>query len=238
MITVIIPTYNEKNNISKIIKKIYDLKIKNLQILVVDDSSPDGTSEIVKKLQKKHKNLFLKINKEKKGLGKAYMVGMEHAITSLNSDILVEMDADLSHDPKILPKMLSYIPEYDFILGSRYINGGSIPKDWAIYRKFISYFGNLIFRITLSMKIKDWTTGYRVIKSKVYKKIRDELDNEMFYGYTFQAGFLYKSFKQGFKIKEYPLKFKDRKNGHSKIQSIDYIIKNLIFIFKTRFKLI
>jgi dolichol-phosphate mannosyltransferase len=234
MITVIIPTYNEKKNIGRVIKKVLDLKVNNLQILVVDDSSPDGTSTVVEKLMKKYTKLHIIINKEKKGLGKAYLVGMDYAVKKLNSDILVEMDADLSHNPNILPKMLSFIPKYDMVLGSRYIKGGSIPKDWAIYRKFISYFGNFIFRLCLSMKIKDWTTGYRVIKSEVYKKIKPEIDKEIFYGYTFQAGFLYKSLEHGFKIREYPLNFKDRVKGKSKIQSLKYIVKNIQFIIKTK----
>ena len=236
MITVIIPTYNEKNNIFKIINQVFDLKIKNLHVLVVDDSSPDGTGLEVLKLKKKYKKLHLKTNKEKKGLGKAYMVGMDYAVNKLKTNVLVEMDADLSHDPKILQNMLNLIPKYDLILGSRYIKGGSNPKDWAFHRKFVSTLGNLVFRFFFSWKVKDWTTGYRVIKSKVYNKIKDELDEDMFKGYTFQAGFLYKTIKYGFKVKEYPLKFKDRKEGSSKFKGLNYIKNNLLFILKTKFK--
>lgn len=236
MITVIIPTFNERKNISKIVKKIFNLKIKNLNILVVDDSSPDGTGLEVLKLKKKNKKIHLKTNKEKLGLGKAYMVGMEYAINKLKADILVEMDADLSHDPNILPKMLELIPKFDMILGSRYIQGGSIPSDWEFHRKFVSTIGNLIFRIFFSWKIKDWTTGYRVIKSEIYTKIKNELDEDMFKGYTFQVGFLYKAIKYGFKIKEYPLNFKDRKDGFSKFKGLNYIKNNLLFIIKTKLK--
>ena len=161
---------------------------------------------------------------------------MEYAVKKLKSNILVEMDADLSHDPKILPEMLKFIPEYDMVLGSRYIEEGSIPKDWVFYRKFVSSVGNLIFRIFFSWNIKDWTTGYRAIKTKVYNKIRNELDEEMFQGYTFQVGFLYKTIKYGFKVKEYPLKFKDRRKGSSKFKGLNYIKNNLLFILKTKLK--
>jgi dolichol-phosphate mannosyltransferase len=234
MITIIIPTYNEKKNIKKIINQITSLGIPSLNILVVDDNSPDNTSNIVKIMQKNNKNLHLLINKEKKGLGKAYIIGMNYSINKLKADILVEIDADLSHDPKILPEMLKFIPEYDLVLGSRYIKDGSIPKKWEFHRKFLSFFGNFIFRVFFSWKVKDWTTGYRVIKKEVYKKIKEYIDNKIFYDYTFQVVFLHQAMKRGFKIKEYPIEFKERKKGKSKFKGLNYIKNNILYIIKAK----
>lgn len=239
--TIIIPTYNEKDNIENLINhletKIFpkiDKKF-DMYILVVDDSSPDGTSDEVKKLQKKYKNLYLLINPNKSGLGGAYLKGMKQAVDNLKADILFEMDADFSHDPKLIPQFLEEIDKgSDLVLGSRYIKGGSIPKDWGFHRKLLSLLGNTFIRIVIThFAIHDWTTGYRAIKTEVFQKLRNTMNKKEFSGYTWQISFLHKTIRNGFKVSEIPLKFIDRKYGISKLGA-EYIKNNLIYIIAIR----
>ncbi len=233
--TVIIPTYNEKGNIEKTIQQVLEnsKNIKNwdVYILVVDDNSPDGTAEIVKKISKKNPKVKLLLKKEKQGLGAAYLKGMDYAFFKMNSDIVFEFDADLSHDPTKIPKFLKKIDEgFDIVIGSRYIKGGSIPSNWGIHRKFLSVFGNFIIRtILLNFKIHDWTSGYRAITKDIYKKIKNQLDKDQFHGYTFQVAFLNSALEKGAKVYEVPFHFKDRIIGKSKIGA-EYIINNLRYL--------
>lgn len=238
---VIIPTYNEKGNIAQTVEALSEvfkeIKSWEMKILVVDDSSPDGTSELVAELQKKFKFLELLINKKKSGLGGAYLSGMNHAFNKLNSDIVFEFDADLSHDPKKIPAFLTKIDQgYDMILGSRYIPGGSIPENWGFHRKFLSVVGNRFINfLMLDFSIRDWTTGFRAIKKEVYLAIEKEMHSELFSGYTFQIGFLHKTLRKGFKIAEVPFEFKDRVIGNSKIGP-EYIKNTLLYLMKVRIK--
>jgi dolichol-phosphate mannosyltransferase len=236
---IIIPTYNERENIAKIIPILVEVfkKIKNWQmgILVVDDSSPDKTYDVVKELQKKYKQLELIINKQKSGLGGAYLKGMKHAFGELKADLVFEFDADLSHDPQKIPDFLKKIDEgYDMVLGSRYIKGGGIPANWGVHRKFLSVVGNIIIMTVLTdFRIRDWTTGYRAINRAVYEAVHRELTSERFTGYTFQIGFLYNTVRRGFKVAEVPFVFVDRTIGSSKMGP-EYIKNTLLYIFKVR----
>lgn len=236
---VIVPTYNEKGNIERTIDALQDIskKINNWQmhILVVDDTSPDKTYEVVKNLQKKYKNLHLLINKQKAGLGAAYLKGMHYAFDQLGADTIFEFDADLSHDPKKIPQFLDKIDQgYDMVLGSRYIKGGSLPADWGFHRKIMSVGGNLVIRLILTnFSIADWTGGFRAISKKVYTAIAPKMTDERFSGYTFQIGFLHEAVKKDFKITEVPFHFKNRTIGQSKMGP-EFIINNLIYLFKVR----
>lgn len=238
---VIIPTYNEKGNITETIQALATVfkNIKNWQmhVLVVDDSSPDGTANLVKDLQKKFKFVELLINKKKSGLGGAYLSGMNQAFNKLGADLVFEFDADLSHDPKKIPAFLKKIDQgYDFVLGSRYIEGGSIPQDWGFHRKFLSVVGNLFINfLMLDFSIRDWTTGFRAIKKEVYDVVEEEMHSELFSGYTFQIGFLHKTLRKGFKIAEVPFEFKDRVVGNSKIGP-EYIKNTLLYLMRVRIK--
>ena len=239
--TVIIPTYNERGNIQKLIPVLLDVfktcKKWNVNLLVVDDTSPDKTYEVVAKLAKKHKEVNLLVNKKKSGLGGAYLKGMEYAFNSLKSDVVFEFDADFSHDPNKIPQFLDAIDDgADMVLGSRYIPGGGIPKDWGIHRKFLSVIGNLVIMVVLTdFSIRDWTTGYRAITKEVYEKVHPQLHKERFSGYTFQIGFLHAAVRQGFKIVEVPFQFVDRSEGHSKLGP-EYIKNTLLFIGRVRIK--
>ncbi len=238
---VIIPTYNERENIQKVIPLLLDVFKKvpnwNLGIVVVDDSSPDKTYEVVANLAKKHKNVHLVLNKQKAGLGGAYLKGMDEAFHKLDADVVFEFDADLSHDPTKIPDFLKKIDEgYEMVLGSRYIAGGGIPENWGAHRKFLSVFGNIfIMTVLTDFRIRDWTGGYRAITKPVYEAVYPELLSERFSGYTFQIGFLHKAVKKGFKITEVPFKFVDREIGQSKL-GMEYIKNTLLYITKVRMK--
>ncbi len=237
--TIIIPTYNERGIIKKTIddvqKVINTIKDWEMHILVVDDTSPDKTYELVKELQQKHDNLHLVLNKSKAGLGAAYIKGMNYAFGELGSDVVFEFDADLSHNPKKIPPMLDKIDEgYGLVIGSRYIKGGSIPDNWGLHRKILSVVGNIVIKVILTnFTVSDWTTGFRAITKEVYDKIIPEMQGQRFSGYTFQVGFLHKALRKNVKITEVPFHFKDRTVGKSKIGP-EYIINNLMYLIKVR----
>lgn len=230
---IIIPTYNERENIEQLILRVREVFANmegyRLHTLVVDDYSPDKTSEVVSKLAKKYKDITL-ISKEKEGLGAAYVFGMNYAIAKLSPDILVQMDADWSHDPGLLPKFVEQIEAgADFVIGSRYIRGGSIPGNWGWQRKLYSVTGNLIVRTGMGAKMPhDWTSGYRMMRASIYSTISEGL--EKYSGYTFQVAFLHRVQQAGYKIAEVPLKFIDRAKGKSKIAPLDYISNLMLYV--------
>ncbi|MEK9179231.1 MAG: glycosyltransferase family 2 protein [Patescibacteria group bacterium] len=232
---IVLPTYNERENVGHIIPAIFDA-VKNLtqwdiHILVVDDKSPDGTEVEIKKLQQLYKNLHL-LSENKQGLGKAYINGFSYALKNLQPSVLFEMDADLSHDPLLLPHMLQKIEGgADFVLGSRYIPGGSIPHNWGFLRKVYSVLGNLVIQLGfMNLKIHDWTTGYRAIKSWLVKEIVPEMDP--YGGYVFQMAFLDKAIKRNAVITEVPLNFVDREKGVSKINVSETILAIYSYVFQ------
>jgi dolichol-phosphate mannosyltransferase len=237
---IILPTYNEKDNIQKIIKILEEEvfpKIKDWEmgILVADDNSPDGTSDIVRDLREKYKNIDISSG-EKKGLGAAYVRGMTYAIDKMKADILFEMDADLQHDPHKVPEFLKKIDEgYDLVNGNRYSDGGSIPKDWPFIRKLFSIVANLFVRtVFMKFSIHDWTGGYKAVRKEVFLKEKEELKD--FKGYIFQISFLQKTVRDGFRIAEVPFHFGERNSGDSKIAPIGYISQVVFFVLTTQAK--
>jgi len=241
-VTIVLPTYNEAENIEELLKQIFEvaqeLENFNINTLIVDDKSPDGTADIVKQLQKSNAKIFL-LENNTRGLGNAYRAGFKYAIANLNSDILVEMDSDFSHSPAKLKELLAAITDgYDFVIGSRYINGGSIPNNWALIRKLNSKYGNVFARFIAGlMKVKDCTSGYRAIKTEIIKKI--DLDNLNVNGYAFQMNILYECVHLGAKTHEIPINFIDRVKGKSKLSIKDvkeFMINSFILLFKRIFK--
>ncbi|HVT01335.1 MAG TPA: glycosyltransferase [Patescibacteria group bacterium] len=237
---VIIPTYNEKDNVAKIIPIIEDEvfpKIKNydMAILIADDNSPDGTKEVVEALAKKYKNIEVSSG-EKNGLGAAYVRGMTYAIDKMNADVVFEMDADLQHDPLKIPDFLKKIDEgCDMVIGTRYSDGGSIPAGWPPQRKAFSIVANLFVRTVFTkFSIHDWTGGYRALKKEVFLKEKDSLTK--FKGYIFQISFLHNAVNDGFRIGEVPFHFGERNMGDSKIASFSYITDVVTYVLITRFK--
>lgn len=239
---IIIPTYNERDNIQPTVAALWavlsQIKDWRMQLLIVDDTSPDKTYELVKKMQRQAKykgKLHLLLNKNKSGLGGAYLKGMAYAFGKLKAEVVFEFDADLSHDQTKIPLFLDKIDQgYDLVLGSRYVEGGGIPQDWGWHRKLLSRVGNIVTRAILTkFSIRDWTSGFRAITKKVYQAVHREMDSERFVGYTFQIGFLHKALKKGYKIVEVPYHFKDRTEGQSKIGP-EYIKNTLLYILRVK----
>lgn len=231
--TIILPTYNEAGAIEKVINGIVDITrtIENweIHIVVVDSNSQDGTQEKVSKLMKKMPKLHL-LRVEKEGLGKAYIHGFNFALEKLNPYLIFEMDADLSHDPKEIPNFLKKIEEgADFVIGSRYMKGGSIPKNWGIHRKIFSIGANIFIRFGfMKLKITEWTNGYRAIKAWIIKNAIPSIKG--YSGYVFQVAILDYAIKNKAHIQEIPINFQDRIHGKSKINSFQYIVQTFLYV--------
>lgn len=214
---VIIPTYNEKENVESIIRAVFGLE-KEFHILIIDDGSPDGTADIVKRLQKEFSDrLFIVERKGKLGLGTAYICGFKWAIER-KYDFIFEMDADFSHNPNDLPKLYAACAEQggDVAVGSRYCNGVNVVN-WPLGRVLMSYFASVYVRFITGMEIQDTTAGFKCYRRQVLETI--DLDNIHFKGYAFQIEMKFTSFKCGFKIVEVPIIFINRVLGTSKMNS-------------------
>jgi dolichol-phosphate mannosyltransferase len=228
---IVIPTYNEKKNIIRLIERIFHLNIPNLEVLVVDDNSPDGTAEYVIKLKEKFPVDLIK-RKGKLGLGSAYICGFKKALEK-KAQYIFEMDADFSHDPDDIISMLKAIQSADLVIGSRKVAGGKIIG-WGIVRKIMSNGAMWFSRTLLGLKVKDVTSGFRCFRSEVLKQI--DLDTIKSNGYAFQEELLYRVQKKEYRIKEIPVVFVDREEGHSKLSKKD-IIEFFIIMIKLRFGL-
>jgi dolichol-phosphate mannosyltransferase len=209
---VIIPTYNELENIQAIIPEVLQ-QDPCFEVLVVDDNSPDGTAASVQKLMHGNPRIHLLQRERKMGLGTAYVAGFRYAIKE-GFDFVCEMDADFSHDPKVLPEFLKSIREYDLILGSRYIKGVNVIN-WPMKRLLLSYFANQYTRIITGMPVKDSTGGFKCFRVDILKAIN--LDAVRSNGYAFQIEMSFKAWKKGFRIHEIPIIFMDRRVGVSKM---------------------
>lgn len=231
---VIIPTFNEIENIEKIIRSVFSLP-EQFHILIVDDGSPDGTGDVVKQLQQTFKDqLFLIERSGKQGLGTAYIAGFKWSIER-KYDYIFEMDADFSHNPVDLIRLYKSVHEdgNDVSIGSRYIKSGKV-ENWPLNRVFISYGASLYVRMITFMPVKDCTAGFVCYKRNVLENIN--LDNIRFIGYAFQIEMKYRAWRKGFKLKEIPITFIDRKEGHSKMTK--GIVKEAIFgVWKMKFSI-
>lgn len=209
---IVTPTYNESKNIETLVKTLFDLNAR-YHILVVDDNSPDGTAKIVKRLQTHYKNLHLAERPKKRGLGTAYCYGFKWALER-DYDYIVQIDADLSHNPNDVPDMVALLKENDLIIGSRYCDGISVVR-WPLRRLILSYFANRYSRIVTGIKIKDLTAGFKAWRRKVLEDI--DLDNIRSQGYAFQIEMNFHAERKGYRIKEHPIIFIDRTIGESKM---------------------
>ncbi len=213
---VIIPTYNEKENIEKIIRAVFSLE-KAFHILVIDDGSPDGTADIVKGLMASEFNgqLFIVERSGKQGLGTAYLRGFEWSLEH-GYDYIFEMDADFSHNPEDLPRLYAACADegYDLAIGSRYVSGVNVVN-WPMGRVLMSYFASKYVRLITGMKVKDTTAGFKCYKRRVLETI--DLKDIRFKGYAFQIEMKFTTYKCGFKIKEVPVVFVNRVEGVSKM---------------------
>ena len=220
---IISPTYNERKNIKQLVDMVIG-ENPDLHLLIVDDNSPDGTSEKVKKLQTEYKNLFLETRPKKSGLGTAYIFGFKWALEK-KYDNIIQMDADLSHNPKDLPRMVNNLQKYDLVIGSRYINGISVVN-WPLRRLMLSYGANAYSRVITGMPIMDGTGGFKAWKSSVLSSI--DLDSVKSQGYSFQIEMNFRAWVKKFNIKEIPIIFSDRTIGQSKMSKT--IVYEAIFM--------
>jgi len=239
-IVVIIPTYNEKENIGRMIDVLEEdifPKIKNnqMEILVVDDKSPDGTAEVVRQKIKKFKNVTLSLG-EKQGLGAAYKRGMQYAMEKMKADAVIEFDADFQHDPNyIIDLVKKFNDGYDYVIGSRFVKGGSLPEEWDFYRKFLTIVGSSLFsRIVLFFpninKVKDVSTGLKLTR---VKNVLDKVDfSKIANDFVYKTQILYQIVNMGAKVIEIPLQFKLREKGETKMgfNTVIGTFKAIIFL--------
>jgi dolichol-phosphate mannosyltransferase len=226
--TVVVPTYNERENIGALIKRI--LELQRFRILVVDDNSPDGTAAIVAEIARSEPRVGLLSRPGKLGLGTAYIAGFRRALAE-GASYIYEMDADFSHDPRYLPDLLEATEtRYDLTLGSRYVPGGG-TTDWGAIRKFISRGGNIYARAILGLPVMDATGGFRCYR----RRVLETLDLGMIHsnGYSFQIEMVYRAMQAGFSIGETPIIFPDRRIGRSKM-SRRIVLEALMTVWRLR----
>lgn len=227
-ILIIIPTYNERENIVLIIPEIKKV-LPQAHILVVDDSSPDGTAQCVRDIASNIGDVYLLERPKKDGLGRAYISGFMWALQR-SYQFIFEMDADFSHDPKYLPDFLVAMKENDLVIGSRYISGVNVIN-WPMSRLLLSYCGNKFAGILTGIAVKDCTGGFKCFRRELLEKL--DLDKISSSGYSFQVEINYYAWKKGFKIAEIPIVFTDRKYGDSKM-STRIIREGFLLIWKLR----
>lgn len=216
---IILPTFNERENIEAIVtalRKVAEGIKHEMHILVVDDTSPDGTADAVRAMQKGFADLHL-IEGRKAGLGNAYIRGMRYAMDTHHADLIFEMDADFSHKPEDVPRLITEIETgADFVIGSRYVKGGSIPSEWGLLRRLNSLGGNIAARYIAGIyAIRDCTAGFRAIRTSLLRGM--DLDSLRVQGYAFQVALLHQAIKAGGRIREIPVDFVDRRHGESKL---------------------
>ncbi len=227
---IIIPTYDELNNIKRMIAVLNEL-YPDFDILIVDDNSPDGTGDYIEEARKNDNRIKLIRRAGKLGLGSAYVEGFKYALTN-GYDIIFQMDADFSHDPKEIAQFLQHIDDSDLVIGSRYIQGVNVIN-WPMSRLLLSWFANKYSQIITGMPVNDTTGGFKCFKRNVLENIN--LDNIHSNGYTFQIEMNFKTWKRGFKIKEIPIIFTDRVEGSSKM-SKRIVYEAIFLVWILRFK--
>lgn len=212
---IVIPTYNEKENIQLLVPRIFSTLL-DVDVVVADDNSPDGTGDEVNNLKYKYPRLSLITRKNKDGLGRAYINAFRKILEKGDVEKVVMMDADFSHDPKYLPEMLEKSKSYDVVIGSRYVEGGE-TVGWELWRRVLSYMGNLYCRVVTGLPVMDCTGGFNVISADTLKKV--EFDKMDISGYAFIMEIKYLLYKAGAKFFEVPITFVNRARGETKISS-------------------
>jgi dolichol-phosphate mannosyltransferase len=210
---VILPTYNEAENLERIVAAVLEQLPSNGRVLVVDDYSPDGTGEIADRLAADNDRIRVLHRARKEGLGPAYLAGF-HVALDAGAERIVEMDADFSHDPAYLPKLIGAADHFDLVIGSRYVPGGGVT-DWGPLRRFISRGGSIYARVALGLPIRDLTGGFKCFRREVLEAIN--IDTIEARGYAFQVETTYRAIRAGFRVAEIPIVFRDRADGTSKM---------------------
>lgn len=214
-ITMVVPTYNEYENLPRLVKEVLSLPLENITMLVVDDNSPDGTGDLAEQLKQEYSGRVKVLHRTGKlGLGTAYNQGFQLAIAD-GAEYVGQMDADFSHPIDKIPVMAEALKNYDFVIGSRYVRGGKLDENWPFYRKWLSGFGNFYARTILNLRIKDVTGGYKIWRRETLNAM--PLDRIKANGYMFQVEMNYVAAKLGFSSFEIPIYFKERTQGTSKM---------------------
>jgi len=213
---VVIPTYNEANNLPSIVGELWSLGIDHLEVLIIDDNSPDGTGQIADEMAEQYKGRFHVIHREGKlGLGTAYLTGFRYALEH-GAEYIIQMDADFSHSPSYIPAMLEKCQSYDVVIGSRYVSGGQLDEKWSFWRYFLSWWANSIYaRLILNLKVHDATAGFKCWRREVLGAI--DFNQITSNGYVFQVEMAVVTEKLGFRAYELPIYFEDRRIGRSKM---------------------
>ncbi|MDP2650177.1 MAG: polyprenol monophosphomannose synthase [bacterium] len=239
-IVIIIPTYNERASIKALletcVRSVFPKIAHEMRILVVDGNSPDGTAESVSKLAATHREIFLLKERKKRGIGAAYAAGIRHAIEILHADAIVEFDGDGQHNPADIPRLISEFDKgFDLVIGSRYVQGGSIPKEWAFWRKALSRFGGLFAKAVLHLPTNDNTSGFKLTRVKGFGEhlpLEEPYLLSRYYAYKIQ--FLHELIRRKARVAEIPIAFRERQNGTSKNTMRD-ILDSLRIVLQLRF---
>lgn len=210
---MVLPTYNEAENIESFVDAVRAKLPASAAVLIVDDNSPDGTGTKADRLAERHDNVSVLHRPHKEGIGPAYVAGFRRALAA-GADLVLEMDSDFSHDPAYLPRLLEAAERADLVLGSRYVAGGGV-SDWGPLRKAISRGGSAYARLLLGVDVKDLTGGFKCFRREVLEAI--DLDSIQAHGYAFQVELTYRAIRQGFRVVEVPIVFRDRRAGSSKM---------------------
>jgi dolichol-phosphate mannosyltransferase len=210
--TVVVPTYNERKNIEELVPKVLS-SLPDVEILIVDDGSPDGTGEFADALSRDDPRVHVLHRPSKMGLGSAYVQGFKHALGT-DTDLIIQMDADFSHDPDVIPKLVEWAASYDVVLGSRYITGANVVN-WPLSRLFLSYFANVYTHLVTGLPLRDSTGGFKCFHRRVVESIG--LDTIRSDGYSFQIEVNFRCWRKGFSMVEIPIVFVDRHSGTSKM---------------------
>jgi len=213
---VVIPTYNEAENIRPMAEALWALPVDDLTVLIVDDNSPDGTGDLADQLARENPDHIAVLHRPgKQGLGTAYKAGFREAL-AMGADAIMQMDADFSHSPSYIPEMLSLLDQYDVVVGSRYVKGGATDKRWSLWRWLLSWWANSVYtRLILRTKQKDTTAGFKAWRCETLEGI--DLSRIHSNGYDFQVEMTYLTERLGYRVKEIPIYFEDRRIGHSKM---------------------
>jgi dolichol-phosphate mannosyltransferase len=210
---LVVPTYNEAENIEPFVEAAGRMLPAGSKILIVDDGSPDGTGEIAERIAKRRDDVRVLHRHSKEGLGPAYVAGFREALAG-GADLIVEMDADFSHEPAYLPRLLEAAERADLVIGSRYVDGGGVG-DWGVLRRGISRGGSAYAKLILGVRVNDLTAGFKCFRREVLEAI--DLDTVQSKGYAFQVELTYRAIRHGFRVVEVPIVFRDRRVGDSKM---------------------
>lgn len=231
---IIIPTYNEKDNVTELTGRIFDSAPSDTKLLIVDDNSPDGTGKIANELASKDRRISVLHREKKEGIGKAYIEGFRYALKNYDAEYFMGMDADLSHDPSFIPKFLEKIKTCDVVLGSRFYEGRVSIVNWPMTRLILSYCASLYVRICTGIPISDFTGAYRCFRRNVVEKLTET--ERISNSYAFLIEINYMCHKMGFKIGEVPIIFYDRDKGASKMHTSKAVLEAITIVWKLKFR--